>query len=82
MILRLGQRFHEVGRIERLEVDDARADRERQQQVRQLRERVKERQHAENSVMVAHVDDCKRSVTFGQQVSVSQHDAFGIGGRA
>ena len=80
--LPLGERLHQIGRVERLEIDDARADRERQQQVRQLRERVKERQHAENRVLVGDVDDSERGITFGQQIRVGQHDAFRIRRRA
>ena len=76
---RVPQRVEQRRRADRLEKDDARADRERQQQVGHLRERVEERQHAEHRVRLVDRDDRERRVPLGVEVGVRQHDALGIG---
>ena len=80
--LALRQRLDQIRRVQRLEIHDAGADRERQQQVGELRERMEQRQHAENRVLLGDVDDGERRIALGQQVRVGQHHAFRIGGGA
>ena len=76
----LGQRLEQVGRVQRLEIDDAGTDGERQQQVGHLGQGVEQRQHAEDGVLLAHVHHCERRLAFGRQVAVCQHDALRVGG--
>ena len=80
--LALGQRPHQLLRAERLEVDDTRAHRERQQQVGELRQRVEQRQHAQHAVVLGDVHHPERRVTLGDQVGVRQHHALRIRGGA
>ena len=69
-------------RADRVEKHHARADRKRQQQVGHLRERVEQRQHAENRVGLGDLHDRKGAFAFGVEVGVRQDDALGIGGGA
>ena len=80
--LALGERAHQVGRVHLLQEDDARPDREGQQQVAHLRERVEERQDAEHGVALVHRQHLEHRLALGEQVAVRQHDALRIRGRA
>jgi len=74
------QRTQQLGRIDRFEEDDARANRERKQQIGHLRERVKEREHAEYAVTLVDSHHGKGALAFGHQVAVRENDAFRIAG--
>ena len=80
--LALGERAQQVGRVHLLEKDDARAGGEGQQEVAHLRERVEERQDAEDRVALVHVDDAERRLALGEQVAVREDDALRVGRRA
>ena len=66
--------------VESFEINDARALDQREQQVRHLRQHVKERQHAEQGVAGADIDPVEDGFDLAKDVGVSEHHAFGIGG--
>jgi hypothetical protein len=59
-----------------------RADREWQQQVGHLRERVKEREDTEHRILFADAHRIERAIPFGKEVRVREHHALRIGRRA
>ena len=72
------QRTQQLGRIDRFEEHDARANREREQQIGHLRERMKEREHAEDAVPLVDAHDGKGAFALSHQVAVRENDAFRI----
>jgi hypothetical protein len=74
----LFQRPQELCGVDRFEKDDAGANRQRQQQVGHLRQRVKERQDSEDAVGLRHAHDREGALPFRQQICVRQHDALRV----
>src|SRR5690348_1698651 len=75
------KRSEQLGRVKRREINSACACDQRQQQIRHLRQNVKQRQHAKNGVAWPDVGPGKNRVSFSEKVSVREHHAFGIGSR-
>ena len=77
--LPLRKRLDEIRRVQRLEVDDAGTRRKREQQVRELRERMEQRQHSKDRVPVGDVDCGEGGIAFRQQICMGQHHSLWVG---
>ena len=64
--------------VERIEEDDAGSYRERQQQVRHLRQGVEEREHAQQRIARPQADELEDRVTLRHQIAVREHDPLGV----
>ena len=72
----------QIASVERFEIDDAHGNRERQEQVGHLGERMKKRQNAENGVFGADIEDFADAIAFALDIAVREHDSLGIAGSA
>ena len=63
----LAQSPHQFGGIESFEIDDARALDQRQQQIRHLRQHVKQRQDAKQRVAGPEIDPIENSFHLAQE---------------
>ena len=70
------------GGVQSLQINDARAFYQGQQQIRHLRQHVKHRQHAQHCVRRPNVDPIEHRFHFAEKVGVGKHYALGIGGGA
>ena len=78
----LAERPEQFRRVDRFQKYDAGANRQRQQQVGHLRQGVKQRQHAEDAVMLGDRDRFEHRRALGNQVRVRQDDALRVARRA
>ena len=76
------QRMKHRRRAHGLEKHDAGANRQREQQVRHLRKPVKQRQDAQDGVVIGHAHHLECCPAFRLEVGVREDHAFRIGGRA
>ena len=76
----LGQGAEKFGGVQRLEENHASAAGQRNHQVRHLRQRVEQRQHAENRVRVVEAYEAKDRFHLAAQVGMREHYALGIAG--
>jgi hypothetical protein len=77
----LAERAEQFRRVHRFQEHDARANRQRQQQVGHLRQGVEQGQHAEDAVLLGDRDRFEHRRPFGDQVRVRQDDALWVARR-
>src|SRR5581483_7876215 len=66
------KRSEQLGRVERREINSACARDQRQQQIRHLRQNVKQRQHSENGVVGPDVGPVKNCIRFAEKIGVGE----------
>ena len=76
------QSAQQFGRVQRFEVDDARAVKQGQEKVRHLREHVKHGENSEQGILRTNLDYREHRIRLADEVGVGEHDAFGIGSGA